>query len=181
VGCSPGGRASDHEPQICPLAAPFWPWLAADPVKAIHGRFLPRCRVLGRAWLSEKVEAANVDLQIGNSSDLPAFRLLPASRRADPPSRPQARSGARPARWARPRSPRTRPESSELPPREVDIDIAFGCEPEAVKKSLGGGGSEASGSELTVIHEGVDVALRQRFLQTVLRGALGNEIILVLE
>jgi hypothetical protein len=50
-----------------------------------------------------------------------------------------------------------------------------------VKKSLGGGGYEASGSELTVIHEGVDVALRQRFLQTVLRGALGNEIILVLE
>jgi hypothetical protein len=37
------------------------------------------------------------------------------------------------------------------------------------------------GSELTAIHKGVDVALRQRFLQTVLRGALGNEIILVLE
>ena len=50
-----------------------------------------------------------------------------------------------------------------------------------VKKSLGGGGYEASGSELTAIHEGVDVALRQRFFQTVLRGALGNEIILVLE
>ena len=45
----------------------------------------------------------------------------------------------------------------------------------------GGGGYEASGSELTAIHEGVDVALRQRFLQTVLRGALGDEILLVLE
>ena len=51
----------------------------------------------------------------------------------------------------------------------------------AVKKSLGGGGYETSGSELTAIHEGVDVALRQRFFQTVLRGALSNEIILVLK
>ena len=65
--------------------------------------------------------------------------------------------------------------------REVDIDITSAANGTAVKKSLGGGGYEASGSELTAIHEGVDVALRQRFLQTVLRGALGNEIILVLE
>jgi hypothetical protein len=55
--------------------------------------------------------------------------------------------------------------------REVDIDITFGCERDGVKKSLGGWGYEASGSELTAIHEGVDVALRQRFFQTVLRGA----------
>ena len=46
-------------------------------------------------------------------------------------------------------------------------------------KIFGRRGCEASGSELTAIHEGVDVALRQRFFQTVLRGALGNEIILV--
>ena len=41
----------------------------------------------------------------------------PASRRADPPSRPQARSGARPARWARPRSPRCRAGASGQSPR----------------------------------------------------------------
>ena len=58
----------------------------------------------------------------------------------------------------------------------------FGCEWDGGEKVFGlGGGYEASGSELTAIHEGVDVALRQRFFQTVLRGALGNEIILVLE
>jgi len=65
--------------------------------------------------------------------------------------------------------------------RELDIDITFGCEWTAVKKSFGGGGYEASRSELTAFHEGVDVAHRQRFFQTVLRGALDNEIILVLE
>ena len=63
--------------------------------------------------------------------------------------------------------------------RELDIDITFGCEWDGGGKSLGGGGYEASGSELTAIHEGVDVALRQRYFQTVLGGALGNEIILV--
>ena len=40
---------------------------------------------------------------------------------------------------------------------------------------------ETCGSDLTAIHEGVDVTLRHGFLQDVLRGALGNEIILVLE
>jgi hypothetical protein len=66
-------------------------------------------------------------------------------------------------------------------PREVDIDITFGCERDGGEKIFGRRGYEASGSELTAIHEGVDVALCQRFFQTVLRGALGNEIILVLE
>ena len=67
--------------------------------------------------------------------------------------------------------------------REVDIDITFGCERDGRggEKIFGWRGYEASGSELTAIHEGVDVALRQRFFQTVLRGALDNEIILVLE
>ena len=65
--------------------------------------------------------------------------------------------------------------------RELDIDITFGCEWDGGGTIFGGGGYEASGSELTAIHEGVDVALRQRFFQTVLRSALGNEIILVLE
>jgi hypothetical protein len=65
--------------------------------------------------------------------------------------------------------------------RELDIDITFGCEWDRGGTIFGGGGYEASGSELTAIHEGVDVALRQRFLQTVLRGALGDEIIVVLE
>jgi len=40
-----------------------------------------------------------------------------ALRRADPPSRPQARSGARPARWPRPRCPRCRAGASGLSPR----------------------------------------------------------------
>jgi hypothetical protein len=65
--------------------------------------------------------------------------------------------------------------------RELDIDITFGCEWDGDGTIFGGGGYEASGSELTAIHEGVDVALRQRFFQTVLRSELGNEIMLVLE
>lgn len=65
--------------------------------------------------------------------------------------------------------------------RDADIDITFGCERDGGEKIFGRRGYETSGSELTAIHEGVDVALRQRFFQTVLRGALSNEIILVLK
>jgi hypothetical protein len=65
--------------------------------------------------------------------------------------------------------------------RELDIDITFGCEWDRGGTIFGGGEYEALGSELTAINEGVDVALRQGFFQSVLRGALGNEIILVLE
>jgi hypothetical protein len=65
--------------------------------------------------------------------------------------------------------------------RELDIDTTFGCEWDRGGTIFGGGEYEALGSELTAINEGVDVALRQGFFQSVLRGALGNEIILVLE
>jgi hypothetical protein len=52
--------------------------------------------------------------------------------------------------------------------RELDIDITYGCEWDGGGNSLGDGGYEASGLELTAIHEGVDVALRQGFFQAVL-------------
>ena len=74
------------------------------------------CRAVascGRARLSEKVEAANVDLQIGNSSDLPAFP--PASRIGPSRSAIAASSQIQALAPLGPGSasfPRTRPESS---------------------------------------------------------------------
>src|ERR1700729_1434041 len=49
--------------------------------------------------------------------------------------------------------------------RDLDIDISFGREWDGGKKIFWRRRSQASGSELTAIHEGVDVALRQRFFQ----------------